>query len=170
MMDFKNRPKEWGRLDGFRTCDTRSLEGIVLRPLLMRAVKTENLIKYLNVKIQGWVNYYRHCVAKATFNYLDNSIFWIVWKWAKRRHQNRGASWIRKRYYTTLGLRKWCFYSKVKAGKQESRILLTLAQRTKIERHVKVRSEASPYDPDFKEYFIKRKGEKMRKKNDSWVI
>ncbi len=112
----------------------------------------------------------RHCVAKATFNYLDNSIFWIVWKWAKRRHQNRGASWIRKRYYTTLGLRKWCFYSKVKAGKQESRILLTLAQRTKIERHVKVRSEASPYDPDFKEYFIKRKGEKMRKKNDSWVI
>ncbi len=54
----------------------------------MRAVKTEKLIKYLNVKIQGWVNYYRHCVAKATFNYLDNSIFWIVWKWAKRRHQN----------------------------------------------------------------------------------
>ena len=29
-----------------------------MRPLLMRAVKTENLIKYLNVKIQGWVNYY----------------------------------------------------------------------------------------------------------------
>ena len=130
----------------------------------MRAVKTENLIKYLNVKIQGWVNYYRHCVAKATFNYLDNSIFWIVWKWAKRRHQNRGASWVRKRYYTTLGLRKWCFYSKVKAGKQESRILLTLAQHTKIERHVKVRAEASPYDPDFKEYFLKREREKMRKK------
>ena len=131
----------------------------------MRAVKTENLIKYLNVKIQGWVNYYRHCVAKATFNYTDNSLFWIVWKWAKRRHQNRGASWIRKRYYTTLGLRKWCFYSKVKTGKQESRILLTLAQHTKIERHVKVRAEASPHDPDFKEYFIKREREKMRKKN-----
>ncbi|MDE3046507.1 MAG: hypothetical protein KGJ02_07675, partial [Verrucomicrobiota bacterium] len=48
-----------------------------------------------------------------------------------------------------IGLRKWSFYSKVKAGKQESRILLTLAQHTKIERHVKVRTEASPYDPDF---------------------
>jgi hypothetical protein len=37
-------------------------------------------------------------------------------------------------------------------------------QHTKIERHVKVRAEASPYDPDFKEYFIKREREKMRKK------
>jgi RNA-directed DNA polymerase len=52
----------------------------------------------------------------------------------------------------------------VKTGKQESRILLTLAQHTKIERHVKVRAEASPYDPDFKEYFLKREREKMRKK------
>ena len=46
----------------------------------MRAVKTENLIKYLNVKIRGWVNYYRHCVAKATFSYIDNSVFWILWR------------------------------------------------------------------------------------------
>lgn len=128
----------------------------------MRAVKTEDLIKYLNVKIQGWVNYYKHCVAKATFNYIDNSIFWILWRWAKRRHPNRGTSWIRKRYYTNSGLRKWCFYSKMRAGKEKSHILLTLAQHTKIRRYVKVRAEASPYDPDFKEYFIKREREKMR--------
>lgn len=130
----------------------------------MRAIKTENLIKYLNVKIQGWVNYYRHCVAKATFSYIDNSIFWIIWKWAKRRHQNRAASWVRKKYYTTQRLRKWSFYSKMKTGDQESRIFLSLAQHMKIERHVKIRAEASPYDPDFKEYFLKREKEKMRKK------
>lgn len=40
------------------------------------------------------------------------------------------------------------------AGGQESRILIMLAQHTKIERHVKVRAEASPYDPNFKEYFL----------------
>ncbi len=33
-----------------------------------------------------------------------------------------------------------------------------------VQRHVKVRAEASPYDPDFKEYFTKRGREKMRKK------
>ncbi len=71
---------------------------------------------------------------------------------------------ILKRDYTALGLRKWRFYSKVKAGEQESRILLTLAQHTKIERHVKVRAEASAYDPDFRDYLLKREREKMRKK------
>jgi RNA-directed DNA polymerase len=130
----------------------------------MHAVKTENLIKYLNVKIQGWVNYYRHCVAKTTFNYIDTNIFWILWKWAKRRHPNKSASWVRERYYTQSGLRKWCFYSKMKAGKEETCILLTQAQHTKIKRHVKVRAEASPYDPEYKEYFSKREREKMRKR------
>jgi len=35
---------------------------------------------------------------------------------------------------------------------------------------VMVVAEASPYDPDFKEYFIKREREKMRTKKDSLVI
>jgi hypothetical protein len=52
----------------------------------------------------------------------------------------------------------------MKTGEHESRILLTLAQHMKIERHVKVRGEASPYDPDFKEYFLKRERERMRNK------
>jgi hypothetical protein len=36
-----------------------------------------------------------------------------------------------------------------------------------IERHVKVRAEASPYDPDYEEYFSKRR---RGKKCDSRVI
>lgn len=50
----------------------------------------------------------------------------------------------------------------MKAGKEKAYILLTLAQHMRIRRHVKIRAEASPYDPDFKEYFLKRKREKMR--------
>jgi RNA-directed DNA polymerase len=134
----------------------------------MRAAKTENMIKYLNVKIQGWVNYYRHCVAKATFSYIDNNIFWIIWKWAKRRHPNKSAAWVRKRYYTQSGHRTWCFYSTTKTNKGESQVFLAQAQYAKIERHMKIRAEASPYDPEYKEYFSKRRKGKIRL--DSRVI
>lgn len=127
-----------------------------------RAVKTEVLIYSLNTKIRGWVNYHRYCVAKETFTYVDHCIFQAIWKWAKRRHPKKSPIWIRKRYFTQSDLANWCFYSMVKQRGQQNIILLSRASQTRIRRHIKVRANASPYDPDYKDYFIKRNSKRMK--------
>ena len=54
------------------------LDGI--REEIKRSVGTPTigLIRQLNQKIRGWVNYYRHVVAKRAFRFVDYLIFWAV--------------------------------------------------------------------------------------------
>jgi RNA-directed DNA polymerase len=118
-------------------------------------VKTEQLIRILNSKIQGWANHFQHCVAKQTFSYIDCEIFKALWRWAKRRHPKQSASWIKERYFTRLGLKNWCFFSKSSTQK-EKKVFLKAASDTPIKRHVKIKGAANPYDPQYNEYFQKR--------------
>lgn len=117
--------------------------------------KAEELIKILNRKIRGWINYYRHSVAKETFSYIDAKIFKSLWKWAKRRHPRKGSKWVKDKYFARIGLRNWCFCSKTKGKNGKANVLISAA-KTQIKRHVKIRAEATPYDPKFKEYFYER--------------
>lgn len=126
-----------------------------IRESIKKASRADQLISTLNPKIQGWVNYYRHCVAKATFSYIDMNIFKEVWKWAKKKHPKKAASWIKEKYYTRINQRKWQFFSPSE-GKKKEMLLLKMAADTRITRHVKVRADATPYDPQFKEYFKER--------------
>lgn len=120
-----------------------------------RADKTEELIALLNPKIRGWVNYYRYSVAKNVFCYIDHNIFKSLWKWARRRHPNKPAKWVKGKYFIRSGRRDWRFFGKEK-GKKNDNILLNVAGSTHIKRYVKVKAEATPYKPEFKEYFYKR--------------
>lgn len=70
-----------------------------------KTAKQEELISLLNPILRGWANYHRPVVAKATFNRLDGLIFRAIWSWSKRRHRNKSASWIRKRYFRSEGNR-----------------------------------------------------------------
>jgi RNA-directed DNA polymerase len=118
---------------------------------LMGTCKTSELIQTLNPKIRGWANHYRHVVAKDTFSYIDSQIFSALWKWAKRRHPNKNASWVRNKYYTRIGSRDWCFNDK--NSDANKRTVLIFASDTNIIRHIKVKADANPYDPKFNEYF-----------------
>lgn len=122
----------------------------------MGSSKASDLIKVLNSKIRGWVNHYRHVVAKDTFSYIDGQIFSALWRWAKRRHPNKNISWIRNKYFTKIGLRNWCLYSKGENAGDSNHQTLIFASDTNIIRHVKVKAEANPYDPEFKDYFHNR--------------
>ena len=123
----------------------------------MRACKAEDVIKILNPKIRGWANYNRHVVAKQTFSYIDSQIFSALWAWAKRRHPKKNISWIRNKYFTKIGFRDWCFFSHDNKSDDSSRFLLLFASDVNIIRHIKIRSEANPYDPAFNDYFRNRK-------------
>jgi RNA-directed DNA polymerase len=111
----------------------------------------------LNPKIQGWANHFRYLVAKKIFQDIDIKTFWALWKWAKRRHPNKSPKWIKEKYFTRIGSRGWCFFSNKTNGKaKDEKLILKLASDTRIKRHVKIRADATPYDPEFKEYFIER--------------
>jgi RNA-directed DNA polymerase len=122
-----------------------------------------DLIRELNPKIRGWVNYHRHVVSKRTFGRVDHEIFSCLWRWARRRHPNKALRWIKAKYFERCGARDWSFVGETYDEQGQSRKMRLLwASRTSIQRHVKVKSEANPYDPDYETYFEKREGDHMQ--------
>ncbi len=71
-----------------------------------KMVTMEVLLMLLNPKIAGWGNYHRHIVASDAFKWCDYQIFKALWRWAKRRHPNKGRRWIKDRYFKSVGNRK----------------------------------------------------------------
>ncbi len=120
-------------------------------------VPTIGLIRRLNQNIRGWVNYYRHVVAKQAFGFVDNVIFWAVWKWSRRRHPNKSANWRYRKYFAGHGKRKWNLHAPF-VGKDGVVKALSLIQAsaTPIRRHRQLIAAATPYDPEFFEYFESR--------------
>jgi RNA-directed DNA polymerase len=121
-----------------------------------------DLINELNPKIRGWANYHRHVVSKRMFNCVDHSIFYKLWQWARRRHPKKDPRWLKQKYFERHRGRDWFFFGETwdEEG-QPTKVRLLLASRIPIKRHVKVRSEANPYDPAYETYFEKRDEDHM---------
>ena len=113
------------------------------------------LIRHLNQQLRGWCNYHRYACSKRTFGWVDTWLFWEIRRWLRKRHPNKGRRWVQRRYYTR---HTWVFHETRRnaRGKPETRSLLT-AGRTSIVRHIKIRSDANPFDPRFVDYFVKRR-------------
>ena len=109
--------------------------------------KQEVLIEKLNQQIRGWANYHQSVCAQETFSLIDHRLFQLLWKWAKRRHPEKGRKWVKDRYWHMKGTRHWVFSS-------ESSELIALSY-IPIIRHTKVRMNANPYFDT--QYFIDRK-------------
>ncbi len=127
-----------------------------------KAASAGRLIQRLNPVIQGGVNYHRHVVSTSTFHKVDHAIFQALWQWAKRRHPNKAAKWIREKYFRTINGRAWCFVGETmdKDGTlRETR--LVHASETPMKRHRKIRALTNPYDPAWEVYLEERLGVKM---------
>lgn len=131
---------------------------------------TVKLIANLNSKIRGWTNYYRSCVAKEIFNDIDSTVFESLWNMLKSKHPNKGLRWIRDKYFTRIGMRNWCFFCKVKTKEGTKLYTLTQAAKTTIKRHLKIRGKATPFDEDFKEYFIARENRLKRERTNGRIV
>lgn len=130
------------------------------------SITVADMIKMLNLKIRGWVNYHRSIVAKATFSKVDHEIWIALWRWAIRKHPTKSKSWIMKKYHEQQGLRNYCFYGKEKLSNGTTvQHNLLKATDTPIIRHIKIRKEANIYDPNFVEYYEARKSAKMINSN-----
>ncbi len=123
----------------------------------LSSVEQEVLIKKLNPILRGFANYYKGVVSKETFGYISHRIWQYLWRWAKRRHPNKSKRWVSKRYFKTTKGNQWVFACTTsnRRGKNKELALYQIAY-TPIERHIKVKGDASPDDPSLKEYWNKR--------------
>jgi RNA-directed DNA polymerase len=115
------------------------------------------LIRRLNPIIGGWANYHAGQVSAEAFHKVDFKVWQYLWKWAKRRHPSKSRQWIKDRYFHKVirkgSTRDWMFGTI--EGEEEYR-LLQLHSDKPIRRHIKVRAEANPFDPEWEEYFEER--------------
>jgi RNA-directed DNA polymerase len=133
-----------GKPLGFKTIITPSKEAVqrhlndvgnVIKK--RRSASQGQLIKELNPKIRGWTNYHRTIVAGKTFGRCQYILFHQLFRWACRRHPNKGKRWIARKYWH-VEEGAWTF--------TDRRAKLWTHDRTKIQRHTKVKGTASPYD------------------------
>lgn len=127
-----------------------------------KTAKQANLIRLLNPVLRGWANYHSHIVAKESFRRVDDNVWSMLWRWAVRRHPEKGGSWVKETYFQTRGNRSWVFAAieKEEDGASRERILLKESD-TPIRRHIKIKSAANPHDPQWEQYFESRWGKKM---------
>lgn len=127
-----------------------------------KQIAAGQLVKRLNPILRGWANYHRHAVSKRTFSVADTAIFRGLWQWAKRRHPNKRLSWVRNKYFFTVGNDHWTFGGEVvREDGSTNREYLIKTARTPIQRHIKVKAIANPYDPAWESYFEGRLDVKM---------
>jgi RNA-directed DNA polymerase len=120
----------------------------------LRGARQEDVVFALNPVIRGWGNYHRIVHASKPFAKMDHLIFRALWRWALRRHPTKGRRWVKKRYFRSEGSRDWLFHD----GTYRLVHLSTLS----VGPHVKVRSDANPYDPKDEEYFDERLNRRMK--------
>ncbi len=125
------------------------VRGIIRRNKQMPAHK---LLLIINPVIRGWAINNRHVCSKETFSKVDHAIFQALWKWAKRRHPNKGGSWVKDKYFPPRDGRQWVFQSD---DDGRERWLFFCGDVT-IERHIKIQGNANPFDPAWETYFEKR--------------
>ena len=112
-----------------------------------RQAPTGMVIQRLTPVIRGWSNYYRYGVSSVTFKKADHRVWQLLWAWAKRRHPNKSARWVKAKYFRDDGY--WTFF--------ENKVQLVRHGAIRISRFVKVVGRSSPLNPAQRMYWVERR-------------
>ncbi|MDX3764015.1 group II intron maturase-specific domain-containing protein [Streptomyces sp. AK02-04a] len=110
----------------------------------MRGANAGAVLKKINPIVRGWSAYYRTVVSSEVFTALDNHMWKLTYKWAKRSHPDKSKHWISDKYFGRFNKSRkdrWVF------GDRDSGAYLLKFSWTKIVRHQLVKGRASPDDP-----------------------
>ncbi len=59
----------------------------------------DKLFGHLGQITRGWALYFRHGSSAHAFGLLQHHLWWQTWRWLRKKHPNRNARWIIRRYY-----------------------------------------------------------------------
>lgn len=113
----------------------------------------KGLIKVLNPILRGWANYYRNVSSGETFSKLEHYVFWKLRRWISKTHPTKSFSWRDRRYWAIHPAypgSQWSFVDK------DIQMVLYRIGYTRFQRHTLIQGEASPDNPNFREYFEQR--------------
>lgn len=131
--------------------------------LTLKSQDVNTIIRRLNPIIRGWANYFRVAVSSETFKALDHWMFLRECRYIKRMHPKKSWKWRKERYFGSLNLNsrdKWVF------GDQKTGAYLVQFGDINIERHIMVKGNASPDNPDLKQYWENREKKKANTLNN----
>jgi RNA-directed DNA polymerase len=147
-----------GKPLGFKTIITPSKEGVqrhiqALREILQKSqsLSQEELIDQLNPVMYGWSLYYRAVVSKKRFTVCDCILMHMLWQKMTRKHPKKSAKWVKEKYWRTVKGKTWTFATPYDSKRQT----LRRHAATPIQRHIKVKGQASPFDGNLL-YWAKR--------------
>lgn len=142
-------------------------QGITQTLRKARHLTQAQLIQLLNPKITGWANYHRGVVSKKIFNDIDNFIWRNLYRWAKRRHPNKGTRWIMHKYFKKIGGANHRF-STNELLDNGATIEVTLKRMADIpiKRHIKIKKEVHPFDSKYDAYYEQRTSDQWRNNSE----
>jgi RNA-directed DNA polymerase len=132
----------------------RHRERLAAEMKALRGANVAAVLQRLNPIIRGWSAYYRTVVSSRAFVKLDDYLWQLTYKWAKRGHQNKPNRWVVHQYFGTFNPSRndrWVF------GDRDSGAFLLRHAWTKIVRHQMVPGRASPDDPTLADYWARRR-------------
>ena len=107
-------------------------------------------------RIQQWRGY-RPVPLKRT--YVPKHYLWRrLYRWTKRPHPNKTGRRIAQHYFSHEKGKAWWFTDPV-IGQQLNPVQATV----KTQRHVKIRGQANPFDPQWDGYFQQRDRQQAKK-------
>jgi RNA-directed DNA polymerase len=129
----------------------------------MRALRGSNaaaVVAALTPIIRGWAAYYRGVVSSKIFNELDDYVWKLTWRWAKRSHSGKPKRWVTHRYFGRFNKfrnDRWVFGNRAGVDERGSVPHLIKFAWTPIVRHQLVAGSASPDDPELIDYWASRR-------------
>ena len=119
-------------------------------------ISIDRLIRLLNSIIRGWGNYYRHFVAKRTFQYVTDRMWKMTVGYLLRKYPNKSKQWILNLHMTKVKGDRWILYDR------DTDNQLLKMSKIPIVRYVKVKRDVRVYDTEATEYWEKRELSKTR--------
>ena len=120
----------------------------------LRGTNASAVLAAINPIVRGWASYYRGVVSKQAFTDLDDYMWKLTYKWAKRSHPRKPRSWVTSRYFGKFNKdrqHRWVF------GDAASGAYMPKFAWTRIDRHHAVKGAASPDDPALATYWAQRR-------------
>jgi RNA-directed DNA polymerase len=106
------------------------------------------LIAPLNPVLRGWANSHRHIIGGEACAQLDSFVWRRLYRWAKLRHPHKTGRWITQRYFPHQLGESWRLTDPTTGTH-----IIRLQETVKPQRHIKVKSDANPFDPHWEAYF-----------------
>ncbi|MGN0099132.1 MAG: reverse transcriptase N-terminal domain-containing protein [Candidatus Methanomethylophilaceae archaeon] len=118
-----------------------------------------DLIRRVNRAIREWCGYYTSVPHRTASRHVDHSVHLIIRRWATRRHPQKGATWIRDRYWHDSG-----------SGRvfTDGESTLITASGIGHRPHTPVRTWSDPYSDPW--YFREREGMTTGASEKEWTM